>query len=257
MTLPLWGTLEKAQDDPTTIDEAIQTAITEHEADPTAHQGEGESLEAHKSEEVIDHPAQSIVVDKQQFGFYDEDSSPLGGFGWDPDVGTITGAGTRNLLFSLFSQTDVTTTERLPWELTTDYPDADLVLRFRLNMNGAQNADGSARLAFIDVSGEATDGRIEFVKDGTSYYYRLFYDDVEVAEYELQSGGEMTKFIAVVVDSVNENVQLHVDGVLVDTYETANWKDFIQSDVLAEGTRTTNTSIELGVAFWGARYTLY
>lgn len=64
MTLPLWGQLEKAQDDPQTIEEAIAQAISEHEADPEAHLGSGESLEAHKTEGIIDHPAGSIAVDK-------------------------------------------------------------------------------------------------------------------------------------------------------------------------------------------------
>ena len=64
MTLPLWGLLQKSQEDSSTIDDAIAAAIVEHEADPTAHLGEGESLEAHKSEGIIDHPPLSVVTDK-------------------------------------------------------------------------------------------------------------------------------------------------------------------------------------------------
>jgi len=62
--LTLWGSLPKAQDDPQLITEAITAAIAAHESDPTAHLGDGESLEQHKSNEVIDHPAQSLVPDK-------------------------------------------------------------------------------------------------------------------------------------------------------------------------------------------------
>ena len=65
MAEPLWGNLQKAQDDPETIEEAIERLILAHEEDPTAHLGDGESLQAHKSEEVIDHPAGSLVPDKQ------------------------------------------------------------------------------------------------------------------------------------------------------------------------------------------------
>ena len=64
MSLPLWGGLEKAQDDAQTIEEAIDAAILAHENDPTAHLGTGESLEAHKTEDVIDHPAFSVLDDK-------------------------------------------------------------------------------------------------------------------------------------------------------------------------------------------------
>ena len=65
MVLPLWGSLEKAQDDDETIEQAITRLILEHEADPTAHLGSGESLEQHKTSEVIDHPAGSVLADKQ------------------------------------------------------------------------------------------------------------------------------------------------------------------------------------------------
>ena len=62
-----WGSLPKAQDDAQTIDEAIASAITAHEEDPTAHLGDGESLEQHKTNEIVDHPAYSVVRDKIQF----------------------------------------------------------------------------------------------------------------------------------------------------------------------------------------------
>lgn len=74
MTLPLWGQLEKSQDDNETIEEAIARLIAEHESDPEAHLGEGESLEAHKTEEVVDHPPFSLVPDKYSPVIPDSDS---------------------------------------------------------------------------------------------------------------------------------------------------------------------------------------
>lgn len=71
MALPLWGQLEKATDDEQTIDEAIAEAIAAHESDPEAHLGEDESLEKHKTEEIIDHPQGSILPDKWSFADYD------------------------------------------------------------------------------------------------------------------------------------------------------------------------------------------
>jgi hypothetical protein len=67
MAEPLWGALQKAQDDDQTIAEAIEAAILAHEEDPTAHLGDGESLSEHKHETVIDHPAGSIVPDKYSY----------------------------------------------------------------------------------------------------------------------------------------------------------------------------------------------
>lgn len=64
MVLIPWSTLPRATDDNETIEEAIARLIADHEADPEAHLGEGESLSEHKASEVIDHLASSIVTDK-------------------------------------------------------------------------------------------------------------------------------------------------------------------------------------------------
>lgn len=64
MTLPLWGLLQRSQDDPETIEEAIERIVQEHNADPESHLQEGESLESHKTEDVIDHPPGSVLFDK-------------------------------------------------------------------------------------------------------------------------------------------------------------------------------------------------
>lgn len=64
MTVVTWGTLEKSAVDPQVITAAIQEMIDAHEANPSAHLGIGESLEQHKTNEIIDHPANSVVPDK-------------------------------------------------------------------------------------------------------------------------------------------------------------------------------------------------
>lgn len=64
MSVETWGMLEKAQDDPQKIDEAVATAIAEHNADEESHLAEGQALQSHKMSEIIDHRAKSIVEDK-------------------------------------------------------------------------------------------------------------------------------------------------------------------------------------------------
>lgn len=59
-----WEFLPKNQTDPQTIAEAIAQAIANHNADPTAHLGPNGSLTAHRQNDIIDHPAGSIVADK-------------------------------------------------------------------------------------------------------------------------------------------------------------------------------------------------
>jgi hypothetical protein len=64
MSEQTWSLLAKSQDDPETIEEAIDRLILAHKADPTAHLGPTESLASHKAAEVIDHLAGSVVADK-------------------------------------------------------------------------------------------------------------------------------------------------------------------------------------------------
>lgn len=64
MTTINWGNLTKSQDDNETIEQAIDRLISAHEASSDAHLGVGESLETHKSFEIIDHPAGSVLADK-------------------------------------------------------------------------------------------------------------------------------------------------------------------------------------------------
>lgn len=64
MSIETWGMMPKSQEDAQTVEERVAEMIAEHEADPEAHTGVNESLAAHRANEVIDHPAASIVGDK-------------------------------------------------------------------------------------------------------------------------------------------------------------------------------------------------
>lgn len=56
--------MEKAVDDSQTIATYVAAQIAAHNADSTAHLGTGGSLESHKAEDMIDHPAGSVAIDK-------------------------------------------------------------------------------------------------------------------------------------------------------------------------------------------------
>lgn len=64
MSVEVWGLLSKSQDDSETIEEAIDRIVGEHNADPSAHLGSGQSIEVHRTQTDVDHPAGSIAVDK-------------------------------------------------------------------------------------------------------------------------------------------------------------------------------------------------
>ena len=67
MAILNWGDLTKSQEDNETIEEAIARVIAEHNEDEEAHVDSGQSLEAHKSADVIDHPAGSVVAAKKSY----------------------------------------------------------------------------------------------------------------------------------------------------------------------------------------------
>lgn len=60
----IWNGLAKANNDPTTIDQAIAAAVTVHNDDPDAHLGDDQALQSHRAAEIIDHLAESVVNDK-------------------------------------------------------------------------------------------------------------------------------------------------------------------------------------------------
>lgn len=64
MSIETWGMMPKSQEDAETIEEAIDRIVAVHEAAPTAHTGENESLAAHRENEVLDHVEGSVVSDK-------------------------------------------------------------------------------------------------------------------------------------------------------------------------------------------------
>src|SRR3972149_7189350 len=69
--LPLWGSMQKAQDDAETSEQAIARLVGVHNDATDAHLGSTRSLEAHKAEDVIDHPVASVVPDKFDTDFFD------------------------------------------------------------------------------------------------------------------------------------------------------------------------------------------
>lgn len=64
----IWGALQRAVNDPTTIDEAIAASVAAHNNEAESHLGTEQSLEIHRENPIVDHPAESVVNDKIQAG---------------------------------------------------------------------------------------------------------------------------------------------------------------------------------------------
>lgn len=67
MSTIIWDNLAKNQDDPETIEQAIARLIVEHNNDVDAHNAPGQSLDLHRKNDIIDHPAGSVKNDKTSF----------------------------------------------------------------------------------------------------------------------------------------------------------------------------------------------
>lgn len=59
-----WQNLPKNGTDNETIEQAISRLITVHNNDNTSHLAEGQSIDEHRKETILDHPAGSIMGDK-------------------------------------------------------------------------------------------------------------------------------------------------------------------------------------------------
>ncbi len=64
MSVETWGQLDESAESDRKIADAINDAIAEHNNDPNSHIGAGQSLEQHRQNEVLDHPAGSVMADK-------------------------------------------------------------------------------------------------------------------------------------------------------------------------------------------------
>lgn len=151
----VWGMLPKAQDDNTTIDEAIAQAIADHEADPEAHLGEGESLQIHRQNDMIDHPQGSVPLDKvskQELYHYDNFLSPVEVY--DPDGDVTSGNGIIGL--SIFHVVSGYSNARVPIPLfqNISFPSKEIVAQFD---------------AYFDYSATVATGLLTFSSSGDGF----------------------------------------------------------------------------------------
>jgi len=247
--LPLWGSMQKAQDDAETIEEAIQRLVDAHNDATDAHLGGTRSLEAHKAEDVIDHPAGSILSDKATMtefeivvplfndtmfatgesgsGFYDSGNPPgvavsIDGDGYAYRSGTLLGFSpwftwVKSQLFQAAFVVDGSFT----WEgyfgigeHTNGVPD---------NGAGFHVANGVLKGYYISGSGIQETGALTFAEDALSTA-RLYYD------------------------AATGDIGFFIDGILEDTLTVAESSPEPDPTRVFFGVKPTST--EGGVALW-------
>lgn len=255
MTLPLWAQLEKAQDNNQTIEQAIAAAIVAHEQDPTAHLGEGESLQAHKHDPIIDHPAQSVVLDKTPYQNYEQFLNGLGEQNWSNEDGSW-GTNTDTIkAASLFSQSSFIGIGGLPHPVGSAYPDSDLMYQFRLQLAHGGNSNGNLRFGFTNDLLDSG-ARMVFEKDGTTWKWNIYSASTLVHTFSISTSNTLTKYYRIWFDSVNEEIVLHEGTTVISTYSTSSWKNYIFNYIGVDMNRTSNTQLAWDLRGWKSTFAL-
>jgi len=169
MAEPVWGLLPKAQDNAQTIDEAIASAISTHEADSEAHTGTGESLETHKSQEIIDHPAGSVLVDKHTNTEWLLDTTFQSLTNWsttgDINIADLTG-------ITMYVEWGATDTSRIysVANFISNFFDKDFNMMYQVMFRwDGTNSHINAWFGFFDTYDTSADGFGFQIRDGALY----------------------------------------------------------------------------------------
>lgn len=217
MTDPVWGLLPKSQTDAETIEQAIARLIAEHESDSGAHTGSGESLETHKSQEIVDHPAGSILVDKETFtevvtryAFESIDNWSFGDTGWvNFKGGGVVDIGSEWVEKSTNYMRQFITWPEQFWEWEQNW-----LIQF---IAWTDEADGvTAILGFIGYSNDWGFG-FEF-KDGDVRGFTIIDGVYEYTSFFTIDHTDLHTYRAI-YEKTDEEFRFYVDGVLKGTIE--------------------------------------
>lgn len=265
MANPVWGMLEKAQDNPQSILEAIDEKIAAHEADEEAHLGAGESLQSHRASEIIDHAAYSIVSDKYSDGSIGPDALKfiLTSYfesldGWAKEVSS---PNTINPLlyrciFTIYPSTD----ENLCYiqtdfgALPSDWSEEDIIFETALKV-GSTVFDS---IVMAGVLSEVYNG--DEWPGGFGFYFNK--NDTKIYAYYYSSSGPVSVavltnfshvFYKLKVTMSNNTLKWYINDTLVHTVESPT---FLYSDgaMVAIGSSYNNSSTTYSFT---CRYVIY
>lgn len=213
-----WGQMTKAQDDSTTIDEAIVSAIQAHEEDPESHMGVGESIENHRDNEVIDHPLGSVLADKAtqtelvvntlfensaSFYKYGTPTFSFPGFTISPTAINYAGR-------------EVVSIDGEAQQLTLEF-EHDFMMQFSFLSENWEGADFKAQVGF-DLSGETKNGVGLKIQGGTAKFYVAKDDGSSTSELSWNTYADDVNYvIRMQYVASEEKVYCYINGELLGT----------------------------------------
>lgn len=213
----VWGMLPKAQDDPTTIDEAIAAAIAAHDDDPTAHLDVGQSLETHRANDMIDHPAGSVPFDKvskEELYHYDNFLSPTSVYDPNGDVAAANAVLSVSVFHVVSGEGDATIP--IPLFQNATFPMKEIVAQFDASFDYSATIATSLLLIGSDDDGFG----LKVATNTLKAFFRHNGTDTLSASLTYTPGQFKTfRFHLVPADS---KVYVYMDGVQVASISTAS-----------------------------------
>ena len=252
----VWGQLPKSAEDNETIEEAIARLIDDHDDDPEAHLAAGGSLSEHKGDEIIDHPARSVPVDKfaayqlyystnfENGAAFAQEGSPSfvwPGFNMHPDSGG----------FSSRDEVWMSLEERgLFYNVSED-------MLFQFCLYGEQGSNAGFRLMFGGYAKVDDDRGIGLtIQDGVAKFFfaKLNGDSVAYLDW---SGFEETVHYVVRIEYVagDEKAYFYVDDELIGSLDCplTSQSDYFHFSIQAYNTTAGQCDFNItALAFQGS-----
>jgi hypothetical protein len=251
MTAPfVWGGVPKAQDDSQTIDDAIAAAVSAHNDDPDAHMAAGQSIDVHRTNDILDHPQGSVLADKgTQTEWVMTDSFATTDV-WDGTNATKV-AGTYGLLYypTSSSGTSAKLIAGIPFWDDLNFGTKEIVLQFGMYANvpsGNQFAlfGAGTDLTYISSAGlgiKVTNTQIQLYQEAKGTRYSGTAQALDTSKYHI---------VRIHLSPADNAVYLYVDGVLVDTMaihlgDDSNSSDVFESRVEKNGAASLTAMISI------------
>lgn len=251
----VWFNLPKAQDDPETIEEAIQRIVAEHNSAPEAHTGLGEALDVHRKNGILDHPAQSVVGDKTPFSEYQIYDGASTNEAWSVEAGTALSVAGHDIWASLFSQTSMSAVFGHRYATGNNYPDADLIIQFSLTLGGMNNSNGQFKFAFTnDLVDDPT--VIQFEKSGVNLNLIVKEAGTTLVSQALTSQNGVRQVYRLYYEHLTGIIYLYEGATIAAQWEPATFKNFIFPYMVLEMSRTTNTSLDFRIRDFKSTYNI-
>ena len=220
-----WGSLSKTQDDPTTIDQAIDAKIAAHLGDPSAHLATGASLQNHRQNDVLDHPAGSALGDKETMSelYFDTFFENLSAFGSAHASASFPGVRLIPIASGSANRAHVEM-DGESHNLTLDFS-KDFCFTFSFQDTGYSTHDFQAALRWGAVDANFWGVGLKIVNNVASFFLTK-ESGISVATLSWPSYTDTTPYIVRIQNVASESkIYVYINGELLGTMDTSTVTD--------------------------------